>query len=195
MKKAVFITNPTAPGTSYENGWRRERSINTREQQLGRGEGLSIFRCEFDTPARMMSAVVRATALGIFDLFVNGMRVGVQMDDGFRYDELKPEWTDYHHRIFDKFRRIPDCKTRFQRYSCLCLRPDSGFCHQTRKKIYQRFSMYVYFPDNSCALTIGFCFFCSFDCNGRYRWCGSETSRKRNWCCERFCRQERRKLI
>ena len=101
MKKAVFITNPTAPGTSYENGWRRERSINTREQQLGRGEGLSIFRCEFDTPARMMSAVVRATALGIFDLFVNGMRVGVQMDDGFRYDELKPEWTDYHHRIFE----------------------------------------------------------------------------------------------
>ena len=113
MKKAVFITNPTDPGTSYENGWRRERSINTREQQLERGEGLSIFRCEFDTPARMARTVVRATALGIFDLFVNGMRVGVQMDDGFRYDELKPEWTDYHHRVFEyEYDLTPFCLGR-----------------------------------------------------------------------------------
>ena len=39
------------------------------------------------------------TALGVFDVFLNGERVGYTCEDGSRsYDELKPGWTDYSMR-------------------------------------------------------------------------------------------------
>lgn len=49
----------------------------------------------------MKRAVLRATALGIFDMELNGRRVGRKSDGGMVYDELKPEWTDYRMRVFE----------------------------------------------------------------------------------------------
>ncbi len=44
-------------------------------------------------------AYLYTTALGIFDVFLNGERVGYTGEDGSRiYDELKPGWTDYSMR-------------------------------------------------------------------------------------------------
>ena len=48
----------------------------------------------------MKSAKIYASALGVFDLFMNGSRVGQTEADGtVRYDELKPGWTDYRKEI------------------------------------------------------------------------------------------------
>ena len=56
---------------------------------------------------------MRATALGVFDLFVNGARVGTNTPQGMRYDELKPEWTDYNHRVFSyEYDLLPLCGGR-----------------------------------------------------------------------------------
>ena len=45
----------------------------------------------------MKSAKIYASALGVFDLFINGKRVG--QDGTTMYDELKPGWTDYRKEI------------------------------------------------------------------------------------------------
>lgn len=55
-----------------------------------------MFRKAFSVKGAMKSAKIYASALGVFDLFMNGSRVGQTEADGtVRYDELKPGWTDY----------------------------------------------------------------------------------------------------
>ena len=49
------------------------------------------FRRAFELPAEVVRATVYATARGLFELSINGRRVGE--------DLLAPEWTDYDHRI------------------------------------------------------------------------------------------------
>lgn len=58
--------------------------------------GIALFRKTF-TVRELKAARVDATALGIYDLYVNGKRVGRQAgrEDAAPYDELKPGWTDY----------------------------------------------------------------------------------------------------
>lgn len=50
------------------------------------------FRREFTAPKRVQRATVYATALGIYELYLNGQRVG---DAWFA-----PGWTDYHERAY-----------------------------------------------------------------------------------------------
>ena len=113
MKKAVFITNAQTKTSAYVHPWKQDTPFNTREQAAKTGDGLMLFRCEFDLPEGVRAAVVRATALGVFDLFVNGARVGSMTEEGMRYDELKPEWTDYKHRVFSyEYDLLPLCGGR-----------------------------------------------------------------------------------
>ncbi|MBQ8718959.1 MAG: family 78 glycoside hydrolase catalytic domain [Clostridia bacterium] len=113
MKKATFITNAQLQTQEHVHPWKQTTPFNTCEQPAKTGDGLVLFRCEFDLPVGVRAAVVRATALGVFDLFVNGLRVGTKMDDGMRYDELKPEWTDYKHRVFSyEYDLLPLCGDR-----------------------------------------------------------------------------------
>lgn len=66
----------------------------------GGNAGLPMFRKEFTVPKGIESVKVYSTALGVYDLFVNGKRVGRTLDDGtVKYDELKPGWTDYNDRV------------------------------------------------------------------------------------------------
>lgn len=51
----------------------------------------ALFRKEFDVPGRVRRATVHATARGVFELRLQGRRVGE--------DLLAPEWTDYDRRI------------------------------------------------------------------------------------------------
>lgn len=49
--------------------------------------------------AKPESARLYSTALGVYDVFINGERVGVSGEDGKMYDELKPGWSNYNKRL------------------------------------------------------------------------------------------------
>ncbi len=92
--KAKFICNPLAKPQPTPHPWGHEwRYFNAPEYVLTPGNGLACFRCDFDLPDGTASVKLTATALGIFEVYVNGVRVG--------NEELKPGWTDYHCRVFE----------------------------------------------------------------------------------------------
>ena len=92
--KAKFICNPLDRPTPLPHPWDHSvRYFNNPDITLEPGAGLSVFRGDFDLPEGTAKVTVSATALGIFNLFVNGRRVGDE--------ELKPGWTDYHCRVFE----------------------------------------------------------------------------------------------
>lgn len=69
-------------------------------------KGCPMFRKEFKLDGRVASAHIYASALGIYNLFINGQRVGTPQKDGSMvYDELKPGWTNYrktvHYQSYD----------------------------------------------------------------------------------------------
>ena len=69
----------------------------TCSMQTGKEKGMPLFRKAFTTKGAVKSAKIYASALGVFDLYLNGKRVGVDGSD--IYDELKPGWTDYRKEI------------------------------------------------------------------------------------------------
>jgi alpha-L-rhamnosidase len=80
-------------GWGNNGGWDRYSEIETKE-------GLPVFRTRFgakENPA--VKCTIHATALGNFELFFNGKRVGKKRGNSVAYDELKPGWTDYNKRV------------------------------------------------------------------------------------------------
>lgn len=64
-------------------------------------KGMPLFRKMFVTDAPVRKARLYVSALGVYDVFINGERVGRKMEDGtIRFDELKPGWTDYRYEVF-----------------------------------------------------------------------------------------------
>lgn len=63
--------------------------------------GMPMFRKTFETEDQeIVSAKVYASSLGVYDLYVNGTRVGRPDENGETiYDEMKPGWTDYNERV------------------------------------------------------------------------------------------------
>lgn len=111
MKKAVFITNGSAGKYRWENPWAQGHVFNSRSMELPGGEGLMLFRRDFCVEPGMTGVILRATALGVFDLYVDGCRVGTPVDGGVRYEELKPEWTDYRYRVMEyEYDLLPFCR-------------------------------------------------------------------------------------
>lgn len=75
------------------------RGIETIVLERG-SKGEPMFRRDFTVEREVKSATLFTSSLGIYDLFVNGTRVGhVQPDGTVRYEELKPGRTDYNHRV------------------------------------------------------------------------------------------------
>ena len=94
MKKGVFITYGKLPKVEHTYPWQKAGAlIAGRETELPSGKGLLTFRRFFKAKKAVRRATLRATALGIFDVFINGERVG--------REELKPGWTDYRVRVFE----------------------------------------------------------------------------------------------
>ena len=92
--KAKFICNPLDRPEHLPHPWDHSvRYFNNPDITLEPGAGLSVFRGDFDLPDGTAKVTVSATALGIFNLFVNGHAVG--------NEELRPGWTDYHCRVFE----------------------------------------------------------------------------------------------
>ncbi len=102
MKKARFITHPALEGKSHAHAWQNMK-FNSYDRELEPGKGLLNLLCEFaPEPGRAIEKItLRATALGIFDIFVNGARVGHEIDGIPTADEYKPGWTDYRRRVFE----------------------------------------------------------------------------------------------
>lgn len=69
---------------------------NSREYTLEAREGILALRREFSVAneKKLEKAVINATSLGIFRLFINGNEIG-------KSDLLKPTWTDYRRRVFE----------------------------------------------------------------------------------------------
>lgn len=62
--------------------------------------GIPMFRTKFTLDKEIKSAKIYSSALGVYDLFINGKRVGTATEDGkVIYDELKPGWTDYNKSV------------------------------------------------------------------------------------------------
>ena len=60
--------------------------------------GIALFAKTFPA-CGVRSAVIDSTALGIYDLYINGRRVGGKENERTVYDEFKPGWTDYSKRV------------------------------------------------------------------------------------------------
>ncbi len=67
---------------------------NEQHNPIGDEGGLGMFAKKF-TVDGVRSARIDATALGVFDLYINGERV----KNGDVYDELKPGWEDYKKHV------------------------------------------------------------------------------------------------
>ncbi len=81
----------------YRRPW--EGANNTREDLFEKGSGLPAFCRRFTRKETLKGCVIYATALGIFELYCNGERVGESTPNGVVYDELKPGTTDYRQRV------------------------------------------------------------------------------------------------
>ena len=99
--KARFITCPTYRGQPYTRPWEEGRHSYADEPTMG--EGLPAFRRCFDLVGCPQKAVIEVSALGIFDLYCNGERVGLPGDAGTVYDELKGGAPDFRVRAQSDF--------------------------------------------------------------------------------------------
>ena len=80
------------------NAWDRSKPWD-RYSDIEEGAGLPVFRKRFGSASKKpVKCVIYATALGNFELFMNGQRVGKKTGNSVKYDELKPGWTDYSKR-------------------------------------------------------------------------------------------------
>ncbi len=92
MKNDLFITHPAIPPVKFREGWLS--FFNNRSLPLERGEGILNVKKELRLTSALKKAVIRCTALGVYRLYVGGVRVG--------RDELTPGWTDYQHRVLSQ---------------------------------------------------------------------------------------------
>lgn len=91
--QAKFICIPGVKPDEKSHPWAAARFFNSADRTIEPGDGLVTFRCEFDLPKGTEKVTLTATALGVFNAYVNGQRVG--------NEEMKPGWTDYGCRVFE----------------------------------------------------------------------------------------------
>ena len=101
MKQGRFITHPDYIAKDYPNPWCKKQ-FNCYDWDPQPGPGILTVKKEFsaDPEKKVEKVTVRATSLGIFDLFVNGLRVKGRPGNPCA-DEYKPGWTDYRFRVFE----------------------------------------------------------------------------------------------
>ena len=75
-ENAKFICNPLTKPEAKEHPWAASRFFNSADRTITPGDGLAAFRCEFDLPEGTKKVLLSATALGVFEIYVNGKRVG-----------------------------------------------------------------------------------------------------------------------
>ena len=102
MLQAKWITYPAAVDRSQfinKNPWEYRWDASDQRAPVDDCGGVALFRTRF-LAEDLKSARVTATAMGVFDLWCNGKRVGHKDDTGETvYDELKPGWSEYSKRV------------------------------------------------------------------------------------------------
>ncbi len=102
MKKGIFITNSSMNHVENKYPWQVKHAAILEGRTIDLpAEGLLTFRRKFKCEKEVKRAIIRATALGVFDMEINGERIGNRTENGVVFDELKPEWTDYRLRVFE----------------------------------------------------------------------------------------------
>ena len=102
-KQAKWITaakdenGPQTPPRT--NPWGDEDAKKKRTEPLSAGEGMPVFFRDFCLKKMPTAATVTASALGLFDLYCNGRRVGQMQEDGTVFDEMKPGNTVYTRHV------------------------------------------------------------------------------------------------
>lgn len=96
--KAPFLVCPSYPGQPYRRPW--QGPLHSHADTPASGVGLPAFRRRFSCPAAPVRAEIEVTALGVFELYLNGQRVGHRQVGGTVYDELKPGFTDFRSRVY-----------------------------------------------------------------------------------------------
>lgn len=86
------------------NGDRKFHSVSKQYQTIVMQDAATAsprFRKAFDLGAKVKSAKLYTSALGVYTVFINGQRVGNERADGtVVYDELMPGWSDYRSTVF-----------------------------------------------------------------------------------------------
>lgn len=98
LDNAQFIINEDIQ-VEDRNSW-NNMGFNAKSKPLTDKGGIPCFSKSFDIKKDIHSAALEATALGVFDVFINNTRTGEITSSDVIYDELKPGWTDYSHRVF-----------------------------------------------------------------------------------------------
>ena len=120
MKFGKFIMNPEHLVTDCSFPWFKGKmgywEFDRRGTDIYNRGGLVSFRDKFAVPENVKSVRLTATALGVFEVFVNGKRVGD--------DEMKPGWTDYRFRVFELDYDITSfCRTSGTNVIVACVAP------------------------------------------------------------------------
>ena len=101
--KGRQVISKTATFVTGLNGseWDGAQWIQGNRQDWDRQDGATVLRKKINlTGKKVKEARVFAAALGVFDLYINGQRVGYADADGrTQYAELKPGWTEYTKEI------------------------------------------------------------------------------------------------
>lgn len=99
LGKWITYANPIPVDTEKKNPWENALGRSDQFAPIADVGGVALFRRQF-TVEGLKSARIDATALGVFDIWVNGRRVGRLNEEGVEvFDEMKPGWTDYRHRV------------------------------------------------------------------------------------------------
>jgi len=113
MRFGQWITNKNVTPVSHIKPWLRKEdgslapwgyfAFDRRGTDLDDEGGLVSFRKRF-TMGKAKSVTLRITALGVFEAYINGVRIGSE--------EMKPGWTDYRYHVFEFEYDVTDlCRT------------------------------------------------------------------------------------
>lgn len=120
MKFGKFIINSAHLTIDNSFPWLEKKwgywEFDRRNTDLYNRGGLVAFRDKFAVPENAKSVKLTATALGVFEVYVNGKKVG--------NDEMKPGWTDYRYRVFEFDYDITEfCRTSGDNVVVACVAP------------------------------------------------------------------------
>ena len=120
MKFGRFIMNSDCATVDNSFSWLEKRwgywKFDRRAADLYDRGGLVAFRDKFVVPENAKSVKLTVTALGVFEVYINGKRIG--------NDEMKPGWTDYRFRVFEFDYDITDlCRTSGENNLVACVAP------------------------------------------------------------------------
>jgi len=85
------VTSMDCAGGTWSNEALTNGTTTSRKPILPDRQPAAMFRKAFDLPEAALRATVYASALGLYELYLNGRRVGDHV--------LAPEWTNYRKRI------------------------------------------------------------------------------------------------